>query len=247
MRIGPIISYYGSKWRAAPQYPPPQYNLIIEPFAGGAGYALNYPERDVVLVEKYAKLAEMWRWLIQATPGDIRDLPLIGPDDNLKDLELPAGAKTLMGFWLNVAGTHPRNAMTSYAVQRHKGGIANVWGEKCRERIANSVSSIKHWQVICGDYTKAPDVQATWYIDPPYQVAGRHYTESSTKIDYDHLSQWCEARRGQVMVCEAQGSTWLPFEDFRSWKSNPGNKAAKSHEVLYYVSDKAEEEPPSLF
>jgi hypothetical protein len=41
---------------------------MVEPFAGAAGYSLRYPERDVILVERYAVVAEMWRYARNA-PG----------------------------------------------------------------------------------------------------------------------------------------------------------------------------------
>ena len=48
MKIGPLFKWFGSKWQSAKRYPPPQYTLIVEPYAGGAGYSLNYCERAVL-------------------------------------------------------------------------------------------------------------------------------------------------------------------------------------------------------
>lgn len=69
--------------------------------------------------------------------------------------------------------------------------------------------------MICGDYTDAPDVAATWFIDPPYQIAGREYRHDSRAIDYTALGAWCHARRGQVIACENVGADWLPFVPLR--------------------------------
>ena len=41
-RLRPFFCYYGGKWRAAPKYPPPEHDTIVEPFAGAAGYATRY-------------------------------------------------------------------------------------------------------------------------------------------------------------------------------------------------------------
>lgn len=30
-------------------------------------------------------------------------------------------------------------------------------------------------------------------------------------MDFDALATWCRSRTGQVIVCEQQGATWLPF------------------------------------
>jgi hypothetical protein len=38
---------------------------------------------------------------------------------------------------------------------------------------AAQVGAIKHWTLIEGSYEAAPDEEATWYIDPPYQRAER--------------------------------------------------------------------------
>jgi len=52
--------FYGGKWLAAPRYPAPRYDTIIEPFAGSAGYSLRYPDKRVVLVERDPKIAATW-------------------------------------------------------------------------------------------------------------------------------------------------------------------------------------------
>jgi hypothetical protein len=40
--VRPFFSFFGSKWRVAPHYPAPERDLIIEPFAGSAGYSLRH-------------------------------------------------------------------------------------------------------------------------------------------------------------------------------------------------------------
>jgi 16S rRNA G966 N2-methylase RsmD len=54
------------------------------------------------------------------------------------------------------------------------------------------------------------NVEATWFIDPPYQKAGKYYT-GHNKMDFEKLGEWCKSRKGQVIVCENQGADWLPF------------------------------------
>ena len=74
--------------------------------------------------------------------------------------------------------------------------------------------------VIEGDYTDAPDIEATWFIDPPYQYrGGRKYPQGSDAIDYTRLAEWCQTRRGQVIVCEAEPADWLPFRHLASLKN----------------------------
>jgi len=227
--LRPFWNYYGGKWRAAPHYPAPVYGTIVEPFAGAAGYSLRYPSLRVVLVERYAVIAEMWRFLIGASPADIRAIPVV---ENIDDLpsSVPEGGRYLVGFLLNAAAARPcRTLSAGLRRQLARGIVLNSWGEKRRERIAQQVDVIRHWQIIEGDYAEAPDIEATWFVDPPYQVAGRHYVHSD--VDYETLGAWCRARRGQVLVCENEGADWLPFRRHMSAKAWPGR--AHSAEVLW--------------
>jgi len=87
------------------------------------------------------------------------------------------------------------------------------WGQLARERIASQLASIRHWRVKCGDYRGAEQASpATYFVDPPYVVAGHHYRHGSRDLDFDALGAWCRGLRGQAIVCEAQGAGWLPFE-----------------------------------
>ena len=96
--LRPFFSFYGSKWRLAPRYPPPRYATIIEPFAGSAGYSLRYPEREIILIDKDPIVAGLWRWLISASPDDILSLPVLKRGESLDDYEMPREARWLMGF-----------------------------------------------------------------------------------------------------------------------------------------------------
>jgi site-specific DNA-adenine methylase len=75
--LRPFFSFYGGKWRAAPYYPTPQFNRVIEPFAGAAGYSTRHHERDVVLVEADPVIAGLWRWLIAAPSSEVLALPAV--------------------------------------------------------------------------------------------------------------------------------------------------------------------------
>lgn len=61
-----MFYYYGRKKQIAKYYPLPNYNIIVEPFAGSAAYSLysNYWNRDVILIEKDEKVVNIWEWLI---------------------------------------------------------------------------------------------------------------------------------------------------------------------------------------
>lgn len=93
-----------------------------------------------------------------------------------------------------------------------------------RERIASQVERISHWIVKAGPYTTAPNLRATWFVDPPYHGT-RHYPCNASAIDFPALAEWCRSRRGQVMVCEADGATWLPFRHLAHVRAKRGTAA----------------------
>lgn len=231
--LKPFWRYYGGKWRAAPHYPAPAFSTIVEPFAGAAGYSLRYPDRQIVLVEKYPTICEMWRYLIGVKPSEVRRIPEVDDVDLLPSW-VPQGARWLVGFSMNSACSTPRRTLSVgrrklRAMHRQFEG----WTPALRERVASQVEQIRHWKVIEGDYSLAPDVPATWFVDPPYDnKAGSYYVHS--KVNYADLSAWCRTRRGQVLVCENEGATWAPFQPFMTLK--PGVNGHGSREVLWELT-----------
>lgn len=231
--LRPFFRFYGGKWRAAPRYPAPQHDTIIEPFAGAAGYATRHADRQIVLVEKDPIIAGIWRWLIAASPEEV--LRLKAPVEHVDELDCQE-ARWLVGFWLNNATTQP--CMTPSAWTRKQMETGGGWGVKSRERIASQVGSIKHWRLIEGSYEQAPAGPATYFVDPPYSTkAGRYYKHN--KIDFPALGAWCQRQDGQVIVCEQAGASWLPFRPFATLHSAHGNRPATSEEVIW-TSETAE-------
>jgi hypothetical protein len=209
--LRPFFSYFGGKWTLAPRYPAPEHGTIVEPFAGSAGYASRFPEREVVLVEKAPHLAALWRWLIRVSVDEVMALPL----DPSKTDGLCAEARTLIGFWCARGRVRPASTTNSSWLRSGR-WPSSFWGEYARARIAEQVTKIRHWKLIEGDYSDAPDIEATWFVDPPY-VGAHHYL---AKVDdFAQLGRWCRSRRGLVIVCEQQGADWLPFTPFRTAKS----------------------------
>lgn len=231
MGLRPFWRYYGAKWRIAPRYPAPRHRTIIEPFAGAAGYSLRYPEREVILVEKYHVIAEIWRWLIAATPDEVRAIPTV---DAVADLPawVPGGARWLVGFNLGAQLKRPSRNLSSGLAARRDRVWCEGWTAAMRERVARQVPAIRHWRVVEGDYTAAPDLEATWFVDAPYQGrAGRAYVHHSGSVDYPALAAWCRARRGQTVVCESASATWLPFQPFGETRGMGG---APSREAIWW-------------
>jgi hypothetical protein len=229
-KLRPFWRYFGAKWRAVSQgrYPQPLRDTIVEPFAGAAGYALHWPERNVILVERYHVVAEIWRWLIGASATEVRSVPLVDDVDDLPST-VAQGARWLVGFSMNAATTTPRKAISRSArLLRDSGGRKFYgWTDALRERVAMQVDRIRHWQIIEDDYTAAPDVEATWFVDPPYQTPGHSYPHGPASINYAKLADWCRARRGQPIVCEQPGAGWLPFRRMPPAKSGPRTQLAE--------------------
>lgn len=209
-RLRPFWSYYGAKVMLAAAYPKPRYSTVIEPFAGSAGYSLLHHDRDVWLNDMDDHIAAVWRFLIDATPNDVLSLPLLEAGQSVHDIDIPDGARSLIGFLTNIAASQPKVTMP---VSPSWGNSSYYWGVARRKLVASQVNAIKHWKFTQGSYMDLPDIEATWFIDPPYKGrAGSYYRHGSTAIDYDHLAQWCLSRKGQVIVCETEGADWLPFK-----------------------------------
>lgn len=233
--IGPFWRYYGGKWRAAPRYPSPSYDTIIEPFAGAAGYACRWHWLDVVLVEKSPRVAAIWRWLIEATPADVLalpDVPDVPDGGTTDDIDAPQGARDLVGFWCNGGAAAPCKTPSAWVRKYRDDPSTWVGWTRARPRVASWVQKIKHWQIIEGDYTDGPDGPATRFVDPPYQTpAGTHYPHKFT--EHHALGLWCQSRPGQIIACDQAGADWLPWTGGLSLKSTLG----ESREVLYHRND----------
>jgi hypothetical protein len=125
----------------------PQYDTIVEPFAGAAGYSLRYYQRRVLLIEKYPVIAEIWRYLIGARAPEILRIPLVEAVDDLPSW-VPKGGRDLVGFAMNAATTQPCRTLSSGRKKmREAGRVFEGWSEQMRARVASQVEQIKHWKV----------------------------------------------------------------------------------------------------
>lgn len=231
--LKPFWRYYGGKYRAALRYPKPLHPTIIEPFAGAAGYSMRYPDRNVILVEKYPVVAEMWRYLIAVKPSEIRRIPSVESVDDLPAW-VPAGGRSLVGFWMNFGTVAPRKVLSAAIKKKLSPTKAEGWTSKVIERIASQVGRIKHWKIFECSYSQCADIEATWYVDPPYNnKAGACYKHGPDGIDYQELGSWCQSRKGQVIVCENEGADWLPFEPFATFKASPMSPGKGSKEAIW--------------
>ncbi len=205
-------SYYGSKCKISKLYPKPKYDLIIEPFAGAAWYSVLYRTKNIFLNEKYKVIYDIWDWLInEAYPELILNNSNFYNEQDIRDIvNISKPHKDLIGFCINRGSVSPRNIVQKWSCQvSSKPNWASTTNYQLK-RIAKFLPEIKHWKVQYGDYKELPNVEATWFIDPPYQNGGEYYIEND--IDYFDLAEWCKNRKGQVIVCENSKADWLEFK-----------------------------------
>ena len=237
-QLKPFFRFYGSKYHISHMYPAPKYNTIVEPFAGSAGYSLRHYNRNVFIFDKDPIIVGIWKYLISVTPEEILSLPNIPLDGTVDDVELPCEeAKHLIGFWLQGATRRPKKAPSTWMREsiKHR-TTGSFWGPNARQQIADQVSLIRHWHVFEGsyEYIRVPHYPITWFIDPPYNnESGKRYRKycNSRYIIYPDLADWCQSRKGQVIVCEQEGADWLSFSPLVT-SITSGNKM--SQEIMYY-------------
>lgn len=195
-----MFSYYGSKSKIIKSYPEPKYNIIIEPFCGSARYALRYYDRAIILNDLDTLIYNVWIYLIAVDSDEIANLPEMQKGQNVDSFNLTKIQKELMSFMLGYGTNGKRKTYTGRAARDNE-------IRRCKNRILNQLENIRHFQIFNLDL---PDVEATWFIDPPYQNGGKYYRHH--KINYAELAEWCKSRKGQVIVCENRSANWLPFK-----------------------------------
>ena len=199
-----MFYYFGRKGRAARTYPAPDYPLVIEPFAGSMGYTMHYRPPFAIGIETEADVASLWRKLTSLSLDEIRDYP--GP---------VAGERTTDRWHLL------GNASDTWFYNKYLTANQFVIRQFEQQRALAlrhhdyAINSVLYRQ---GDYRDAPDVEATWFIDPPYEGVQDGYRD---KPNFEELAEWCMTRRGQVIICEGEHGSWLPFEHHSVSRGQP--------------------------
>ena len=218
-----MFYYYGRKKQLARYYPAPLCDCIVEPFAGSAAYSLhkNYWQKKVVLIEKDERVAAIWKWFIEeAQPKDFWKMPDLKIGEKSSDFLCIIHAATKMAF--------------NYKTIKVTPILARNW-EISKRIMAQNIHKVKEWDILCSDYTSSPNIEATWFIDPPYkEFPGRGYKHGSESINYNELALWIKGRRGQVICCEGEYGDYLPFEPL---VVNNGVAGKKNKEAIYYQTD----------
>lgn len=235
---GPLFKWFGSKWTSSKHYPPPDYGLIVEPFAGGAGYSLRHHAKAVTLAESNRQVFVLWQWLIKhATEASIREIPLNIPEGtDIRSLGLSEGQALLLKHWQR---TNNVGDCWTVSVWGNKPG---QWTENTRSRVACEHQLVSHWRITEDAFSlmKEPDprIGCTWFVDPPYCY---NYQYRTPPLDYEALGGIVTRLPGQTIVCEAACQktgalpSWLPFEDFRRTVTSRRKVTNNHHsrELLY--------------
>ena len=161
-----MFSYYGSKTEIVKFYPRPKEGKIIEPFAGAAKYALKHYSNQVLIVDAYRDLINIWKWLQRSGINDLDRLPKqIHVGQSVDDFEFDCEeAKNLFGFLIKAGNERPSKKPTKWTEMRPNRIKFRI------EQIKSSLFKIRHWDIFCDDYRNIPNQQATWFIDPPLSI-----------------------------------------------------------------------------
>lgn len=201
-----FFKYYGSKMRIAKHYSKPRHDLVIEPFAGSAGYSVFWNVPKVKLYDKTEFVCKIWDFLIKCSEDDINRLPdYFTHIDQVK--ELPDGPRQLVFRWLFTGNA--RTEIYNLDLSWHQRNPQSHWSPDVKRRLISQKPFIKDWTIECLDYKQIPNIESHWHIDPPYiGKAGIEYQNNNKTIDFDDLADWIYSRKGSVEVCEMEGANW---------------------------------------
>lgn len=242
-RLRPFFKYFGSKYSLAPKYPAPTKRGIVEPFAGSASYSTLYYYRDVTLSEVDVDVCLLWRWLINARRLDVAALPYaLATGSDIRELDIPYEAKLLIRAWQRVGMSK------CWTVSKWNGANTDFWCKETRDAIADQVDSIKHWRIQLGDYQTIEAKGHTVFVDPPY--IGQPKYPDTQPLCYTSLAEKVREweQDNQVIVCEAQGATWLPFDKTLPASAGMARRArgGANFADVYYTNEGGTSETPGV-
>lgn len=194
-------------------YPPPLPGLpIFEPYAGSAGYSLNYADLPVVIWEDDFNLAILWQWMIeQATPDLVRQIPCGLPEGlDIRTLDLCQGQMLLLKHWQRT-----NNVGYCWTISKW-GHLPGQWTTNTRARVADEMMAIKHWKLQPIDW----QTPGTYFVDPPYLHNYRYRFPKTESFDYQGLvNRLSQVPAGSRIIvteatCPKTGAVpdYLPFK-----------------------------------
>lgn len=242
-----MFYYYGGKIRLADKYPTPTYPTVVEPFAGGAAYAIRSlrsgAAQRAVLFDTDERVVEMWRRAIELGPEGVLAMPDVVAGTVTSDpLHITSAASNCWGSVYNLTVT-PRMVR---------------WWPQMKRNMADALREVgDRIQVHHADYAQADVGPATYFVDPPYQTVrldgstpagsrrGKGYRKGSNSdsLDFAALGEWCRGLRGQVIATEQAGADWLPFEPLALHSNSQG---VQQTEVVWYNDEARATLDPTL-
>ena len=225
--VGQAFPYTGAKMQLSRDwYPAPEYPIILEPFAGSACYARMYHWYQILLVDQNPAITRIWK-LLQTL--DLRANELPDWFDTVPQ-HLAQDVRDLLGLWASRADRAPRQKMSPWAHLYPD----QFWNPKVKRRLIEQAPYLRHWHICAGSYEFLPDIEATWFIDAPYQNKPGLYPYC--RLDYEALRTWVLSRRGQIIVCEGQGADWLDFQPLTPGRNKTGQRSGEigAGEVVWY-------------
>lgn len=214
MIIKAPISYYGGKSKIVHHYPVPTHSLLIEPFAGSGAYSWHHRRmdsgapREVWLNDLDARTYSIWKFLTSPDASDIVEAYVpetVEAGTKISEI-IPADYPGLVEMCRAEANQGTQGARGVHDQVTSMG--AKCW--KVRRKALQVIPEVKDWRITNSSYEDLINVDATWFVDPPYSnPAGSRYR--TTGINYEALGWWCLNRKGQTIVCENLGANWLPF------------------------------------
>lgn len=215
-----MFYYYGAKNLLSRHYPSPKYNIIVEPFSGSAAYScyhlFNNSNLSAIICDKDENVAEAWNFLLKCSENDIINYPT------------PKIGEYAYDFLIKTCAVS--NASSKCNKMKYTKRLDRVFQIQKR-RIVKFLPIRDRIKFIHGDFQSLENIEATWFIDPPYQIISKNgsvfqngdgYSKkcNSSNIDYNKLSNFCLERNGQLIVCEKEGANWLPFTKFKQNKTS---------------------------
>jgi len=229
-----MFPYYGGKGRIVRWYPEPIYRTVIEPFAGAANYTRYHKHRieRAILIDRSPVVIAAWKYLMLASRAEIERLPRLKPGQRIPS-SLSLGERAVLSFFYNQGSESLRNFAGTFTSNHGKYfPPSRLWDDR---------AACGLWRVIEGDYRMAPDIEATWFIDPPYQgIRGSRYHDPwNLGLDYEQLGRWVHTRKGQVIVCEGERATWLrgfkPLVAQLGQRSHGARRSIAKHQEMVWI------------
>ena len=215
-----MFYYYGAKNLLSRYYPEPRYDVIVEPFAGSAAYScyhlLKNDKLSAILCDKDENVANAWDFLLKCSENDILNFPT------------PKIGEYAYDFLIKTCTAS--NASSKCHKMKYTERLDRVFQIQKR-RIIKFLPIRNRIKFVHGNYQSLQNIEATWFVDPPYQIVNKNgsvfqngdgYSKNcnSSNLNFEELAEFCLGRQGQLIVCEKEGAGWLPFVDFRKNKTS---------------------------